>query len=233
LFKEEKMTLQEAVNIVWRRVEKSTDYPDSSSEDFELIQGDLNDAIEVWGNKGGEANIKWRELYKNLEDSSDGDKETVIGQSAYETPSDFSEMSSWVKVGDILLPYVKSGDVTRRIEQNASDRFYYMTKADGKWIVNINPTPDSVMDISYSYYKEPLLLTNTTDVFEMGKPYFAIYLAIVSRVEDESPDIAQVYSSKAASVFNTMVIDNEIVPENHSFKLEDLGNKLKGEAFGI
>lgn len=234
------MTETQAIQIAYRRWQSSTDYPESSSDDYSLIQGALNDGIEAWGGRAKEESVKWRELFTNLAVASDGDKTTTSGTSAYDAPSNFESISSFVKVTDsdglsIYYPYKKSDDVLRALKENTSEQFFYITGDDGNgYQINLNPTPTSTGNtISYSYYKKPTLLTTTSSVIEMAKPYFAIYFALSVLNEEERPDLAQAYATKAASIMDQMIIDNEIPPFNHPYKLGDFDYDVNGGiAFG-
>lgn len=234
------MTLNEAVQIVYRRWQQSTDYPDSTAEDYLIIKGALNDAINKWGGTAQEDSVKWKELFTNLADASDGDKTTTASTSQYDAPSDFVEISSFVKMTDsdsqsLYYPYKKQDDVLRALKENTSEQFFYITGNSGSgYKININPAPISTGNtIAYSYYKLPTELSATTDTFEMSRPYFAVYDALASILEEERPDLAQTYMSRAASLMDKMLIDNEIPPFNHPYQLRDLDYTLEGSAFGL
>ena len=233
------MTEEQAVQIVYRRWQNSTDYPSSSEEDYELIRGALNDGIEAWGGRAKEEAIKWRELFVNLSDASTGTKTTTANDSTYSMPTDFESISSWVKITDsdgqsVYYTYKKQDDVIRALKENASDRFFYITGNDGiGYTLNINPAPTSTGNtIEYSYYKKPSLLDETTDTIDVSKPYFAIYFALSVLNEEERPDLAGTYASRAASIMEQMVIDNEIPPFNTPYGLEDLDFNINGVGFG-
>lgn len=221
------MTDQELVNITYRRFEGNTDYPESTEEDYLLIRGALNDAIEVWGGRAKVESTKWRELFTELSTATDGDKLTVASQSTYDCPTDFQEMSSFVQVtdtdgGSLYYPFVDADDVMKILKEDASERFYYIIGSEGAYQIVLNPVPTIAnYTINYSYYKKASLLTTTTSTIEMSRPYFAIYFALSVLNEDERPDLAAVHSARAKELMDEMVINNEIPPFNHSYKIED------------
>ena len=228
------MTEQQLVQAVHRLYEKNTDYPDPSSEDYGLIRGFLNDAIEAWGDKGKEASTKWRELFTTLSVASDGDKVTVNGQAEYDAPSDFVEISSFVEVDGQLYSYLKPDKVLSVLNIDPQRKFYYITGSGStqKIVLNPAPTVDGV-DIKYSYYKRPSLLADEADVIEMKKPYFAIYFAVSSLTDEERPDLAGTYLVRAGGIIDEMVIDNELTPFGHSFALEDYDFEITNSKFGV
>ena len=227
------------MQIVYRRWQNSVDYPSSTEEEYLLIRGALNDGIEAWGGRAKEESIKWKELFVNLSDAATGTKTTTANDTTYSMPTDFESISSWVKITDssnqsIYYPYKKADDVMRALKENSSERFFYITGNDGAgYTLNLNPAPANTGDtIGYSYYKKPTILDEETDTIEMAKPYFAIYFALSVLNEEERPDLAGTYATKAASVMEQMVIDNEIPPFNTSYGLGDLDYNLTGSAFG-
>lgn len=229
------MTLSEAVAIVWRKYDRSTDYPVSGEEDYTLITGYLNDAIQAWGDKAHEDNVRWRELFTNLSSAATGTKTTTNGTSAYAMPDDFVEISSFVAVGDEYFTFVSTDQVMANQRVDTSEKIFWITynSTTNVYTLNLSPTPTATgSTIEYSYYKTPGSLSLTTDVIQMAKPYFCVYHTISVLYEEERPDLAQVYADKAVSLMNAMLIDNELPPFNTSYKIKDIGNELTGEAFG-
>ncbi len=229
------MTLADLVKIIWRKYDKSTDYPTFGDEDYTLIQGFINDAIQSWGDEAHEDNIRWKELFTTLTSASSGTKTTTASTASYVCPDDFVDISSFVKIGDLYYSYAENREVMTLEKVDTSARFYWITRnsTTGKYWLNIYPTPDTSGDtIEYSYYKTPTELTATTSIIEMKKPYFAVYHALTSLLEEERPDLANVYSQKSVSVMNAMILDNEIPPHDQSFKLKDIANQLTGDVFG-
>lgn len=232
------MTLDDAVKVVYRRWEQSISYPTSGTEEYTIITGALNDAIEAWGGRAKEESTQWKELFVNLSDASSGTKTTTVSDTTYSAPTDFVEISSWVKItdstGSLYYEYVEPNDVMRRLKENSGDRFFWITGKEGSRVININPAPSATGDtIEYSYYKLPSTLSSTTDTFEMSRPYFAIYFALASLNESERPDLALTYSSRAKSIMDEMIIANEIPPFGHPTKMRDFDfDDNGGIAFG-
>lgn len=234
------MTLDQLVQLIYRKWESSTDYPTSGDEEYELITGAINEAIQSWGGKANEENFKWKELFVNLSSAATGDKTTTSGDNTYACPTDFVHISSFVKVTAadgtyVIYPYKKQDDVLRALTDNSSERFFYITgNEDTGYSIVLNPTPTITgSTISYSYYKSPKELSASSDKIEMPKPYFAVYHSLSSLLLDERPDLAQFYLTKAKGVLDSMIIDNEIPPFNHNFTLEDTDYKVNGISFGV
>lgn len=229
------MQLSSLIQVVWRKYDKSVDYPTLGSDDYNLILGYLNDAIQAWGDQAHEDNIRWRELFTRLVDASTGTKTTVASTASYVCPDNFVDISSFVQVGDLYYSYIDNDDVMANTKNDSSARVFWLTKnsTTGKWWINLSPTPTTSGDtIEYSYYKTPTELSGATDIIEMKKPYFAVYHALTALFEEERPDLSNVYSQKTVAVMNAMVIDNEVPPHNQSFKLRDIANEMTGDVFG-
>jgi len=229
------MTLSQLITTIWYKYDKSTDVPTSGSEDYTLITAFLNDAVEAWGNAAHEDNIRWRELFTTLTSASTGTKTTTASTASYVCPDDFVDISSFVEVDSVEYAYVKADDVMAVLATDSSKKVFWLTRnsTTGKWWINISPTPtESSLTIEYSYYKTPTQLTTGTSIIGMKKPYFAVYHVLAALLEDERPDLAQVYSQKAVALMNAMLIDNEIPPAGQSFKLRDIAYESTGDAFG-
>lgn len=223
----------ELQQIVHRLYEGSTDYPTSTEEDYLIRRGYMNDAIRAWA---FERNIKWKELFINLSDAADGDKTTTSGDSVLDTPSNFIEISSFVKIGDVYYTFMRNDRVMNALRRSSGDRFFYVTgNASGGYKININPAIDSTGDtISYSYYKLPELIDETTDKPEMSKPYFVVYYTLARLHEqDLRNDLVTFYEDKAQNLLDEMVVSNEVAPHMHADSLEDLGYLVNGDGFGF
>lgn len=223
----------EIQQIVHRLYEGSTDYPTSTESDYLLRRGYMNDAIRAWA---FERSIKWRELYTNLSDASDGDKTTTSGDSILDAPTDFIEISSFLKIGDLYYTYMPNDKVLNALKQDSSKRFFYITgNGSGGYKINVNPAITSTGDtITYSYYKLPTLITATTDKPEMSKPYFCVYYTLARLHEqDLRNDLVTFYEDKAQKLLDEMVISNEIMPPMHKDNLNDLGYLVNGDGFGF
>ena len=163
---------QEYLHILY---EGDNSTPSSSDNEYLMRRSLLNAAIGIW-----EKEELWNELYVSLSDAADGDKTTVADQSSYDCPSDFKFPLGFLWIGTTDYELMPSQDYTLISSTDTSSYFYYVTgnKSAG-YKIHIHPAPSSSGDdIRYEYYKEASTLSDTTDVFEMSDPWFAIYYAL-------------------------------------------------------
>ena len=232
-------TVTQLQQIIHRLYDGSTSYPSSGDEDWTLRLGFMNDAIDAWAFENN--NIKWRELYVNLSDASDGDKTTTDGTSQYSCPSDFISISSFLKITDssgnkVWYPYIDNDEVMNTLRNDTQKKFFYITgNSSSGYKININPTPDETgSTISYSYYKKPTHLSDDSDKPEMSRPYFIVYYTLARLYElDQRENMVIFYETKAKSILDEMIIANEVPPFLNEFSLEDWDYKVNGEAFGL
>lgn len=233
------MTLEGLIKTIWRRYDKSTDYPVAGSEDYELITSYINDAIEAWADRAMEDNVRWRVLFTELSSASDGDKATTANVVSYLCPSDFVELAgegiTITDGGSVVYPFVDTSFVPHINLTESGRRYCYFTKSpvNGRWYLNINPVPTtSGNTINYFYYRSPKKLVNATDSTDIPKPYFIVYQVLSVLFEEERPDLASVYSAKAVSVLESMIVNNSMVPMLQGYKLEDISSITAGAVFG-
>jgi len=225
--------LQQIIHI---KYEQNTSTP-STTEDSYLVRRQLiNDAIQKWGDKGREDNIRWRELYVNLADAATGDKTATTSDTTYAAPDDFVEMASFVKItqADNSVAYysfVEGQDVMRMLKNDSTANFFYITGNESVgYTININSPVAGT--INYSYYKEPAEMSTTTDKPEMGRPYFIVCEVLSELYAEERPDLATNYSNKAVSLLNAMLINNETPPTDTGQTIHDPEYELYGVRFG-
>ncbi len=231
------LTEADLQNIIHRKFEKNNDTPGADETDYLLRRGLMCDSVDKLGDRAQEDNIKWKWLYKNLADSSTGDKVTDSGAS-YDTPDDFIEPASFVQIaystGTILYPFKKPSEIMLALKNCPSERFYYITGDEvSGYKININPLPpEAGKPISYGYYHKPTLFTAPTSITEMPKPYFIVYDVLSVLFEEEQPALANKYGQMAKSLEEAMYIDNEIPPSGNAYDMENLGSLRNGSGFG-
>lgn len=229
-------TLDELQQKIHRIYQGDVEYPVDGEEDYTLRTGFINDAINDWAYNQG---ISWKELFINLSDapvSVGGDKTSSTSTTKYEAPTDFVFISSWIKITNsnntsYYYEFCPPDDVMRRLKTDSSLKFFYITGVPGSYVININSPISGT--IEYSYYKRATHLVNTTDVIEMSKPYFAIYKTVSQLYElDNRNDMVSKYTQLAKNLMDEMIIDNETVPINTSYRLKDLDYEVGGAVIG-
>jgi hypothetical protein len=211
-----------------------TDYPESTDSDWTLRLGYLNDVLDSWAIEGGRNGIKWRELFVDLSDAPDGDTVTD-GTGVYDMPTDFVSLSSLVKIGDAYYDYISADRVLSQTNADSSRRYFYITgNASTGFKLHINPSSSTGDTISYSYYKRPTALSDSTDIIEMSNPDYAVYRVLAILHEGDFRDnLVNFYMQRAEEVLGQMIIENEVPPIYNDYNLEDLGYFRHGEAFGL
>jgi hypothetical protein len=216
------MTLSEILKKIHLLYEGDIDYPAEGSEDYELRKGLVNAAIDVWEQE----NVRWRELFTNLSDASDGDKIANTSTTIYSVPSDYRFISSFLYIQDTngnktYYVYKRPDDVIKLNKIDSSFKFFYETGGGSSKKINIvNPVDGT---IHYSYYKKAKKLSNANDVPEMLNPDFIVYWVLAQLYEQDlrNDKVAQ-YQALAKQALDYMIIENETKPFNQSYNLAEL-----------
>jgi len=216
------MTLSEILKKIHLLYEGDIDFPAEGSEDYELRKGLVNAAIDVWEQE----NVRWRELFKNLSDASDGDKTATFSTTIYSVPSDYRFISSFLYIQDTngnktYYVYRRPDDVMKIDKLNSSSKFFYETGGGSSKKINIiNPVNGTIY---YSYYKKAKKLSNPDDVPEMLNPDFIVYWVLAQLYEqDLRNDKVTQYQALAKQALDYMIIENETKPFNQNYNLAEL-----------
>lgn len=210
-------------------------YPDSTSDDYLLRTGIINTALYEWSQAQG---TKWRELFTDLADSLTGDKTTTANDTVYDAPTDLVFITSQVKItssdGSLYYSYKDINDVQSAIQNNSTERFFYITGKPGAYKIHINPAPTSTgSTIDYEYFKRVTELSSTSDVAECPNPLYLVYFTVARLYEnDNRNDLAQAYEQRAVNIMNQMIIDNYTYPYNNPQSIPNLSFKLNSSRFG-
>ena len=227
-------TLDQLQQIIHRKYEGNTSYPSSGEEDYTVRTGLINDAINEWAYQ---ENIHWRELYTTLADASDGDTTADTSTTAYDAPSDFVFMGSFLTITDSTGAkthyFEKHPDDVKKYQAiDSSMKFFYITgnASSGHKINIVNPIAGT---ISYTYYKQATELSDTSDKAEMRDPYFIVYSVLAQLYElDNRNDLVSKYNQLAQNSMNAMIIENETLGANVPDKTSDLDFELRGAVIG-
>jgi len=218
--------LQSALHTLY---EKNTSTPDETSSDYLVRRGLLNTAIEKWGDKAQSDNMRWRQLFTT-------GSITTNGTSTVSLPSDFIEPASLLKItettGDVYYDFVSPEKVLSTLRDDSSSYIYHITGSPGSYTLNINPTPATGKTGTITYYKSPTLLSSTSSVTEIPKPYFLIYDALSALFEEERPDLSNKYLQMAADLMKAMVIDNDLLPQDADNTINSPSMEYRGVVFG-
>lgn len=227
-----KMTTDAILQSAHRIYVGDVEYPTSGDDDYSLRLGLVGDGINSWALKGSEENVQWKELFTNLTDAADGDKTAAANDYAYDCPTDFVELSSWVKIGDLYWEVINPNQVMQYTKNDPGGRWCYITgNSNTGFVLNVNQPIAGT--ITYDYYKTPTIPTVGSDVVEMRRPYFLVHYILARLYElDSRNDLVTLHEGKMANILNAMVIDNDLDPFNNSYKLGDLQSDLDGVRWG-
>ncbi len=222
----DELNLQQHIHALY---EKNTSYPASSSEDYLVRRQLINDSIDKWGGYANAENIKWRELFTTA-------TLNLTTATTYTLPANFVSFSSYLKVtstGDDYYTFESPDNVLNRLRGDTSSKFSYVTGYPGAYTLNINPAPSVTGWVTaYSYYKTATLMTTTTSISEIPKPYFIIYNVLSTLFEEERPDLSNKYLQMAADLMKAMVIENELSPALHPSSISSLDTDVNSLMWG-
>jgi len=229
------MTLQEFQNIVHKLYLGNTDTPDTNTDSWDLRAGILETAINMWENEEG---VEWDELWVLLSDAADGDK-TTDGSSIFDAPSDFKRPGGFLYLTDSAgqktwYVYKKTSEIQLQQIQSGSTKYFWVTgnKKVG-FKINLSDTPTSGQTIEYPYYKDAFIPTSTTDIIEMGDPYYAVHYTLGQlQALAENGDKASLELSMANQKLKSMKVRNAVSPANQQQSAEDYGFSTGTDGFG-
>jgi hypothetical protein len=184
------------------------------SDDWNVRVSLCNQAVDEWDVR----NRKWDELYKMLNQASDGDKIATLGQKVFNAPTDFERPVSDVKValptGAIkFFTYIRPQNLYKYAFDTTTPYYYITgeyTGALGGYQLNImngNFLGGEVVD--YPYYRQPRKMSVPTDLFDMRDPNFAVEWVLEKLHEgDSQEDRGQLAVLKSELLLQAMLIAN-------------------------
>jgi hypothetical protein len=222
------MTLTEVLQEIHVLIEKDTDYPTASEEDYLVRLALVNSAIRIWENEEG---ILWNELFASLADASDGDDTTEVGVSSYDCPTDFKFPLGYLRIGTTPTFYnlMKLENIQIHDGDTSSQYWYITGNANSTYVYHINPTPTSVDTIQFEYYKTATLMEDGDDVIEMSDPQFVVYWVVGELMKEEDPGLAADYRQIALAKLRGMKTRN-IMPA--SWQDNQIDDFYQGNDFG-
>lgn len=209
------MSLDEILEHIHVLVEKDTDYPTSSEEDYAARTKLVNNAIDIWAS---EEAVYWNELFTSLSDAADGDTTAVADTEAYDCPSDFEFVTGQLRLQDsdgsaTYFDKIPPEDSINLDNDTGTYCFWVTGNDSAGYQVHIHPTPtDNDYDgytIEYDYYKSPTTLSSATDETEMPDPFFAVYWVGAELLSDELPSTANTYRQIAMNKLRAMKVKND------------------------
>lgn len=212
------MTESEIMEQVYTMYEGDVEGWDSSSDEYLAARRYGNAGVNRWEFY---ENTKWPELYTNLEDAADGDKTIVALTYAYDAPSNFRFLTSYVTTTDTegLVTFwdVRPARNVMKLKESTANWCYVTGNKKTGYKINFNPkaTFQAGDTIHYDFYQEATKLTSPSTVLEISDP-FAIVFFILYRMYMNDGDTANAQESlqNAEERFEQMRTETELTPAN-------------------
>lgn len=210
------MLILDCLKSIYKRFEKSSDEPDTTSEDFIVRLEYCNASIEKWENELG---IKWKELYGNLSGT------LVNGVCNNQTTlADFKEPAGFLKIGNDKYQYVRPEMVEKEQRNNASKKIYTVTGSKGSFSINVYPVVDGSFTLDYRKYATFYSTGEETTPIQMSDPSFIIHDVLAQLyLDDDNGTQANVEIQVAGAKMEAMKLNNEVDPfnNNNNFPSDD------------
>lgn len=151
------MNFRELFELFYTKFRGEENPPAITDPEWQIAVRNYNDALQRLANYD---DTKWDFLYGS--NQVDGvDKQTVASQSTYATPTDMYEYGGLIKLDDTQIPVIKPYEVS--IQSIDTPYAYFTGDLNSGYTLHISPTPTTIQDIEYTYYKNPPRLDATTE----------------------------------------------------------------------
>lgn len=216
------LTETQILSAVYTNIELDATDWSATSDEYLAGRRFCNQSINRWENaiviqQGKEVPIKWRELWANLTDASDGTKTQTAGTYSYSCPTNFKSPGSYVRTvttgGDSTIWDVVGIDRVASLVKESGYKFCYFSgnQKDG-FKINFNPliTLTTGDTIKYEYYKYATTFTTTTSTTEIADPYFIVCDVTGHFLKDEDAAQSKFWFNQADARLNQMIGNNMI-----------------------
>lgn len=210
------MTEEQIINQAFYLSELDVDVWETTSDEYTLARGLLNDGINRWENF---ENTKWRELIAV-------ESTPLTTATSYNCASGFAYPGSWVRTGDQYWTIIKPENIAKYATSESYYCYFLGNKKDG-YTLNFNPLitmPSGTAD--YEYYKKATETTTTTDQVEMSDPYFLSYW-IASKLGEDGLNVD--LFNMAEEKLRQMKLNNQ----SGYFDVPDMIEESLGSDFGF
>jgi len=220
------MTVTELLQMVYRKYEGDTDYPEFAEDDMQLFFALLKDSLIDWANKFPET----KEGYKELSDSSTGDKQTTSGEKTIDAPTNFIRPANKIYIGDKELEYLPP----QKMSLFPDDEWFSVIGKPGAYKIVINPIPTTIETVSYSYYGTLSIPTEETDEVDISRPLYSVYYILNSLYLDDpsNKDLATMYEGKMKEEFRLEKVALAKTPTGTPNRVSGLSYLRNGAGFG-
>ena len=212
------MLITDLITSIYKRFEKSSDTPDSLTEDYIVRLEYVNDAIGKWENEQG---ITWKELFKTMTGTITNG---VCNDNAV-TLADFKRPANSLFIGADEYHYIRPANFIEEQTNNPSRKIFTVLGAKGSFEISVFPVVSGTF--SMGYVKEAYKYTTgteTTPEIEMSDPEFIINDVLAQLyLDDDNGTQANVKIQVAGAKMDSMKLNNEIDPfnNNNNFPQDD------------
>lgn len=188
--------------------EKSSDAPDTTSEDYLVRLRFVRKSIEKWENEQG---IEWKELYGTLSQTlTSGVYNDNTGAGTLE---DFKRPAGHLKIGEDKYEYVRPERVEVEQRLNESKKIYTVTGSKGSFSINVYPVVTDSFTLNYRKDATKYYTGAESTPIEMSDPSFIIHDVLAQLyLDDDNGTQANVEIQIAAAKMDAMRLANETQP---------------------
>lgn len=185
------LTENQVIDIIYSLYETDDTGWDPTSPEYITSRAFCNAAINKWASKR-----IWRDLFSTLTAAADGTKTTTSGTWAYLCPTNFSNITSWMRTVDsnsnvTFWEVIPPEMVAKRAGQKG--KFCYVTgSVKGGFYINFNQaeTLTTGHTINYEYYCTPTLYTAVSTTSEIPDPYYCVYYSLARLLKNDGEDFS-------------------------------------------
>lgn len=213
---------------VYHTYEGDTDYPEFADDDMQLYFAHLVDSVEEWMNRFP----KYREMFAYLSDAVDGDKQTTAGAETIDAPSNFVRPANFIKVDGKKLEYIPPEKM--ELHDGTLEEWFSIIGMPGAYKIVIHPTPGSVVNVSYPYYKTLTKPTTENSTIEVSRPFFCLYYILNKLYLDDAQnkDLAKMYEDKMDEQERLERVSLAMTPTGTPNQARDMNFLKFGSGFG-
>ena len=220
-------TALEICQQVYLDYEGDADYPEFEDDDMQLFFEHLKNSLKEWADKFPQS----RESFKELADSSSGDKQTSIGVKKYSAPLNFIRPANFIFVGDKKLEYLPP----QKMDLFPTEEWFSITGKPGSYKIVINPTPTAVADIDYSFYGSLDIPTGASSVIDISRPLFCVHYILNKLYLDDSQnkDLAAMHEAMKKQEIRAEKVELVKMPTGTPNRISGRNYTRNGAGFGV
>lgn len=211
------MLIADCLEKIYYRFEKSSEAPDTDSEDYLVRLEYCNAAISKWEHEQG---IEWKELFGEMTGTLTAG---VFSFGTSDNYPNFRNPAGSLWIGDDKYEYVRPERVEKEVEMNDLKKIYTITGSRGSFSLNVYPAITDNFTLNYRKYATTFTTgVETSPEIQMSDPDFIIYDVLSNLyLEDDNNTQASVMSQVASAKMDAMKLANETYPFNNQSKVPD------------